>query len=86
MPDWIHPETGTGEVFFMNMTAEHFAAFPCRSKRKGAVACDGEGNRLEFSDWFPVFIVESDLPPSGHDLLTIRRAWRVIMTLMRTAP
>lgn len=75
-PPWTHPETAQGELFLSNMTAGEFEAFEWSSKRMGRVAYDGEGRRLDVSDWLPVFIRNSELVERAVTITVIRRQLR----------
>lgn len=58
---FVHPETRHGEVFFSNTNAQGLKELSFRSKRAGTVAYDGGGKRLQFEDWFPVFVRRDEL-------------------------
>ncbi len=68
-----HPERTEGEVFFSNASEKSFPLIPYISKRKGNLAYDGNGNQQTAKDWFPVFILISDLEKSNIKLVDARR-------------
>lgn len=70
---WHHPEVRAGEVFVSATCARGFEQLDFASKRPGEVAYDGDGNRLSFDDWFPVFITTKELEVRGLDLASVRR-------------
>lgn len=72
----IHPETQEGEVFLTNMNDRQFDMCDCISKRKGGIAYDGEGQKLYFKNWFPVFIQQRELAEQWVDLREFRTVLR----------
>ncbi|MEK9157820.1 MAG: hypothetical protein AAB638_01390 [Patescibacteria group bacterium] len=81
-----HPEKQPDEVFFTNATARQFRIMRWRTKRKGSVAYDGEGNKLAHKNWFPVFLSKSELDNVKADLVTERKTWRQIMDQLNLEP
>lgn len=73
MIDFVHPEKQTTEVFLTNSDESHFGKIKFKSKRKGKVAYDGKGNKLNITDWFPVFIEEEELNAVEVDLKIVRK-------------
>lgn len=63
-PDSPHPELQQGEVWIGNMTEKIFQQKKYKSKRKGEVAYDSSGNKIEGDEYFPVFVLKKYLP--GH--------------------
>lgn len=78
MNPFIHPETQQGEVFFVNAHDADFEVMSWTSKRKGLHTYDGEGNRIEHDDWFPVFIQKKELESQELSLMDLRRKWREV--------
>jgi len=79
MESFTHPEKQEHEVFFTNATARQFKMMRWSSKRKGAAAYDGEGNKLKHKNWFPVFLAKSELDNVKADITAERKTWRQIM-------
>ena len=76
IPLFRHPEVQDGEVLFSNMTAEEFEGLDWSSKRMGRIAYDGEGQRLRFDDWLPVFVDAAELQARGKGLRAERTRFR----------
>lgn len=70
---FIHPELQSGEVFFSNMDARSFVNLAYRTKRRGLVAYDGEGNPQASADWTPVFVKRQELEALELNLVIARR-------------
>ncbi|MEK7612395.1 MAG: hypothetical protein AAB407_03580 [Patescibacteria group bacterium] len=79
MTTWTHPETHSGEVFFINLTSTMFEKLSLRTKRKGNTAHDGEGNKLDHADWWPVFVQVSELSEREQDISSARRQIKEIL-------
>lgn len=75
-PTFSHPEARDGEVLFSNMTAAEFEGLEWTSKRMGRTAYDGEGRKLAFEDWFPVFVDGAELHARGRGLRAERTLFR----------
>ena len=68
----LHPELRQGEVFLTNANPQTYSIIKWNSKRKGRQPYDGEGNPINASAWFPVFIQERELEKSGTTLSETR--------------
>ena len=79
MEPFTHPEKQGDEVFFTNGTARQFRLMRWETKRKGAIAYDGEGKQLNHKGWFPIFLKKSELDAVKADLKTERKTWREII-------
>lgn len=71
-----HPETQPGEVFVSNLSSAQFRDFDWKSKRKGRIPYDGQRNRVQVTDWFPVFVTNKELQARQTDLVELRRILR----------
>lgn len=81
-----HPELQPGEVFFTNATARQFKMMRWKTKRKGSLAYDGEGNRQIYKNWFPVFLAQAELENVKADLVAERKTWRQMMEQLDLQP
>ena len=81
-----HPEAQQGEVFFTNATARQFKMMRWQTKRRGRVAYDGEGNRLDYKNWYPVFLHKEELDNVKADLIVERKTWRQVMSQLNLDP
>ncbi len=86
METFIHPERREEEVFFTNATARQFKLMRWDSKRLGKVPYDGEGNRQEYKNWFPVFLAKTELENVKADINAERKTWRQIMDQLDLNP
>jgi len=78
--DFTHPEAQSHEVFFTNATGRQFKMMRWATKRKGAVAYDAEGNKLDHKNWYPVFLARTELDNVKADITAERKTWRQIMS------
>jgi hypothetical protein len=74
--DFVHPELGDGELFFTNSDLLEFEQMTWRTKRKGNIAYDGNGNPLSNENWFPVFLQQMEIALVGKNLTQIRKIFR----------
>ena len=72
-----HPETREGELFFLNTNTAGFENIRYNSKRKGIIAYDGEGNRQNAADWFPVFASIKEFEKSELQLVEERKKFKI---------
>ncbi len=73
---FIHPERLENEIFFTNCSLWQFENIKFNSKRKGDIAYDGNGEKLNLDDWFPVFIKVSELIATNKTLVEARNLFR----------
>jgi len=78
MTNFVHPETLENEIFFTNCNADQFVSMKWTTKRKGQVAYNGDGVRLDITNWFPVFINQDELKIGQKDLSLIRKEFRSV--------
>ncbi len=76
---FIHPEIKTGEIFFTNATRDQFKSMKWVTKRLGAIAYNGNGEKLNIEKWYPVFLLKEELKLSKIDLGDARKQFREIV-------
>ncbi len=78
MNAFIHPELRNGEVFFTNSDKASFGKMSWKTKRLGAQAYNGVGEKIQHEDWCPVFLQESEMRKLNESLAEVRREFRQI--------
>ena len=74
--EFKHPEIKEGEIFCCNIDEESFKALNWKSKRRGEVLYDTEGNKLEKDETiFPVFVKDEELKRLREKMMDSRREW-----------
>jgi hypothetical protein len=69
---WSHPECGDGETFLFNACRNGFQSLRYSSKRMGVSPYDGDGHKLSFQNWHPVFVQQSELNRCGLTVEIVR--------------
>ena len=59
--DWKHPELQEEEVFLGYGGLTCFRILGWKTKRRGIVAYDTQGNPLQKKDFFPIFVHRSEM-------------------------